>query len=202
MLRNSGLELAEVRAEPRGVVLEPVSPGRFFSDWIQTADKRVDCCPPLFQEQGALERCETLCAELEQEDPHQLKLINLRTPAMHNSWYHNVSGLKRPGRLENPLHLSPEDAERLGIGEGDRVCCRSASGELEARVSVDETLRPGVVAMTHGWGNQQTPGMQVASRHPGVNANRLLPSGPDSFERLSNQAFMTRIPVSLDRIAE
>jgi hypothetical protein len=55
----------------------------------------------------------------------------------------------------------------------------------------------GVVALTHGWGNQRTPGMSLAQRTPGVNANALLPVGPDSFERLSSQAFMTGVPVEL-----
>ncbi len=63
-----------------------------------------------------------------------------------------------------------------------------------------DTLRRGVVALTHGWGNQRTPGMATAKRHPGVNANCLLPSGPGSFEPLSNQAFMTGIPVEVESL--
>jgi hypothetical protein len=43
--------------------------------------------------------------------------------------------------------------------------------------------------------------MQVAKKHAGVNANELLPSGPGSFEKLSNQAFMTGIVVSVDACA-
>jgi hypothetical protein len=55
----------------------------------------------------------------------------------------------------------------------------------------------GVVALAHGWGNQRTPGMRVAQRTPGVNANALLPVGRGSFEPLSSQAFMTGVPVSM-----
>ena len=62
-----------------------------------------------------------------------------------------------------------------GLEEGDRVRCASPWGEVEARVTFDDELMPGVVAMTHGWGNAKTPGMQVASRHPGVNSNLLAP---------------------------
>ena len=39
--------------------------------------------------------------------------------------------------------------------------------------------------------------MRVAQRTPGVNANALLPVGPGSFEPLSNQAFMTGVPVEI-----
>ena len=43
--------------------------------------------------------------------------------------------------------------------------------------------------------------MREARDRPGVNPNVLLPSGPGSFEALSNQAFMTGIPVSVRPVA-
>ena len=80
------------------------------------------------------------------------------------------------------------------------VAVASDYGRIETAVRVDPTLRAGVVAMTHGWGNARTPGMRVAHAHPGVNVNALLPSGPGSYEKLSNQAFMTGVPVSITRL--
>ena len=56
---------------------------------------------------------------------------------------------------------------------------------------------PGVVAMNHGGGQGQTHGMRTAQANPGANCNALLPSGPDSFEPLSNQAHMTGVPVDV-----
>jgi hypothetical protein len=67
-------------------------------------------------------------------------------------------------------------------------------------VGFDDALLPGVVAMSHGWGNAGTNGMQVAQASPGANCNVLLPSGPESFERLSSQAHMTGIPVNVTAI--
>ncbi|MBW2241073.1 MAG: molybdopterin-dependent oxidoreductase [Deltaproteobacteria bacterium] len=199
MMSTRGIDFQEAVATPGGVPLEPLTPGRFFSDWIQTDDQRVDCYPPVFETEDALARCATIFEELEAEGPEVLKLISLRTPYMHNSWYQNLEKLKRPGRLENPLHIHSLDAEARGLTDGDRVLCRNTWGEIEAPIHIDDTLRPGVVAMTHGWGNRATPGMSVAERHPGVNANRLLPSGPGSYEPLSNQAFMTGIPLVVER---
>ena len=63
---------------------------------------------------------------------------------------------------------------------------------------LDAELMRGVVAMAHGWGNAGSTGMAVAARYPGVNPNRLLPTGPGSFEPLSNQAFMTGVPVEVE----
>jgi anaerobic selenocysteine-containing dehydrogenase len=197
MMRSRGIDFEEVRAAERGVVLEGLTPGKFYSDWIQTEDQRVDCCPPVFAEQGALDRCERLFAELSDEPDDQLKLITLRTVHMHNSWYQNVERLKRPGQRENPLCMNPTDAATRGLADGARVHCKSPWGEIEATISCDDTLREGVVAMTHGWGNKKTSGMANAQKHPGVNANALLPSGIDSYEPLSSQAFMTGIPVEI-----
>ncbi|MDJ0786897.1 MAG: molybdopterin-dependent oxidoreductase [Myxococcota bacterium] len=200
MMGSRGIDFDTLRDTPGGIVLDPLTPGRFYDDWIQTEDSRVDCFPKLFVDEGAIERCHHIAAELESEPEGALKLISLRTPDMHNSWYHNVERLKRPGRLANPLHVSPEDAREAGLADGDRVRCKSAAGAVECEIRTDETLMPGVVAMTHGWGNAASEGMRVAKRHPGVNANQLLPSGPGSYEPLSNQAFMTGIPVSIERI--
>ncbi len=196
MLRSRRMSLDTVRSEPRGVILPPAEPGRFFSEWIQTPDRRVDCCPPIFAE--ALERCERIFAELSREEPGRLKLISRREPGMHNSWYHNLAKLKGRRSRSNPLTMNPEDAQARGLTEGQRVVCRSEAGEVETTLALDPALMPGVVALTHGWGQRRTPGMRQAQRHPGVNANAVLPSGPGSFEPLSNQAHMTGIPVVVE----
>ena len=113
---------------------------------------------------------------------------------------HNVPALKRPGRLENRLTVHPEDAAERGLADGQRVRVRNVHGEVEVRLSLDDGLMRGVVALTHGWGHAGAPGMRTASRYPGANANRLLPTGPGSYEPLSNQAFMTGVPVELDAL--
>ncbi len=68
------------------------------------------------------------------------------------------------------------------------------------RVSLDPGLVRGVAALTHGWGHERAPGLRVAAGSPGVNANRLLPTGPGSYEPLSNQAFMTGVPIEVEPV--
>ena len=72
---------------------------------------------------------------------------------------------------------------------------------MEVELKLASDLRPGVVAMTHGWGNSRTPGMRLAQKTAGANANLLLPSGPGSFDPLSNQAHMTGVPVEVEAAA-
>lgn len=199
MMRHVSLTVSALRDAPQQVAVLPnVGPGRLYSDWLQTPDRKVDCCPPLFAE--AIQRAHALFDELSAEDSQQLKLINLRTHYIHNSWFQNLPVLKRAGQQTNTLHMAPEDAERRQLQNGVYVQIASAWGEIEAPVYIDDTLRSGVVAMSHGWGNQRSRGLSVASRFPGNNVNRLLPSGPGSYEKLSNQAFMSGVPVQVRRV--
>ena len=49
--------------------------------------------------------------------------------------------------------MHPDDAQRLGLAAGDVAEVRNDHGAIRAEVSLDANLRPGVVAMTHGFGN-------------------------------------------------
>ncbi|MBA55289.1 MAG: formate dehydrogenase [Pseudomonadales bacterium] len=197
MLGYAGLTLEELKAAPcHSVTLPEIPTGRFYRDWLQTEDKKVDCCPPLFAE--AIEQAHKIFVELRAEPKDQLKLISLRTNYMQNSWYHNVSELKREHQLDNPLHISPQDALQRNLQEGQQVQVFNQWGRIAARIHIDDSLRQGTVAMTHGWGNQRTPGLRIASEYPGTNVNQLLPTGPGSFEKLSNQAHMTGIKVQVE----
>ena len=55
---------------------------------------------------------------------------------------------RSPLRRDEALCLSPEDAERYGVAEGDRVRIASRRGSIEAPVRVDRSLRPGLAFMT------------------------------------------------------
>lgn len=196
MLRSRGTSLDGLRATPHGVRFEDgLETGRFFAEHLQTADRRVDCCPPGFA--AALERAETIYRELEAEGPRRLKLITRRDPFMHNSWYANVPAMKRGDRDRNYLYVHPEDLAERGLVDGAKARVWNEHGAVEVEVRPDADLMRGVAALTHGWGNARTPGMRIAERTPGVNANALLPIGPGSYEELSSQAFMTGIPIEL-----
>lgn len=198
MMSARGHTLAEARALPHGIDFGPHQPGDFFSRHLQTMDHKVDCCPARFTRE--LERTEEIFAELSGRPADVLSLISKRDPFMHNSWFANLPDLKRPGRDRNFVFVHPVDAAQRGIADGARARVTNSHGSIELEVRHDTDLMPGVVAITHGWGNARTPGMRVAHQTPGANANELLPTGPGSFEPLSSQAHMTGIPVRLERI--
>ncbi len=201
MMQGTGHDADAIRALPSGtLVLPDPEPGRFYEDVIQTEDRRVDCHPPLFEIEGAIERMESLflesAATASEADPARFKLITKREPSMHNSWFQNLPKVR--GRHREPrLWLNPADAEALGLAAGDRVRAKNEWGEIEVSIATEAGLLRGVAAMPHGGGNAKTPALLFASEKPGANANALLPSGPGSFEPISCQAFMTGIPIEI-----
>lgn len=194
MLRSRGQSMRALR-EAGVLVFERTRPETFFDEHLPTEDHRVDCCPEGFAE--AIARMDAIFAELAAEPPGQLKLIGKRDAYMLNSWYANLPKLKAQGRDHNPLFMHPDDARPRQIADGDRVRIENRFGAVEARVRLSDQLMPGVVAMTHGWGQGASPGLSVAQRSAGVNCNVLLPSGPGAFEPISNQSHMTGIAVEV-----
>jgi predicted molibdopterin-dependent oxidoreductase YjgC len=59
-----------------------------------------------------------------------------------------TGGYTSPLRREETLDISPEDAERLGVREGDLVRVVSRRGAVEAPVRLALGLRPGLLFMT------------------------------------------------------
>ena len=162
-------------------------------------DKKIDCCPEAFAD--ALYNCETIFHELANEPSDTLKIISLRTNYMHNSWMSNMPQMRKGGHANNPLNIHPEDAIKRGLENGQWVTVYNAFGEIETQILFSEDLRPGVVAMTHGYGHRLAPSLSLASEIPGSNVNRLLPTGIGSFEALSGMSWMNGVSVEIKACA-
>ncbi len=192
-----GLSVEAVRQEPGGtVLLAPTEPGGFLDR--ATPHGTIDGAPEMLA--IARERAAALFDELLAEPPDQLKLITRRTSHTLNSAMQNVRRLKDTGAADNPLYVGPDDAGRLGLHDGDRVRIANRFGEIEAAVRINDTLRAGVVAMTHGFGNAGVTGMAVAAAFPGVNVNALAPHGPGTIDPVSGMSQLTGIPVEVVRV--
>jgi len=59
-----------------------------------------------------------------------------------------TGGYTSPLRKKEALCISPEDAERLGVAEEERVLVSSRRGKVEAPVHIDPTLRLGLAFLT------------------------------------------------------
>ncbi len=59
-----------------------------------------------------------------------------------------TSGYRSPMRRGETLDLSPEDAERLGVNDGELVRVHSRRGSVTVPIRRDRSLRPGLTFMT------------------------------------------------------
>jgi len=103
--------------------------------------------------------------------------------------------LRRGPNVENPLHISEADAAERGIHDGDEVHISNEFGQITARVVIDNDLRPGVVAMSHGYGHRRSFGLTNAREKPGANCNALMPMGKEHVEPLSYMSWISGVPV-------
>ena len=199
-LQVSDRSLDDVRAEPSQTLVLPLPDAdQTFSLGVQLPDNRMDCFPALIAQgvPSSIEQFEQLQQDLNETPENNFKLITLRTNYMVNSWMHNLPALKRDAALNNPLHIHPQDLTLLGLDEGSEVSVSTEFGQVIATVRGDDNLRPGVVAMTHGWGHRNNSRLNVAHNHPGTNVNAILPTGRNSFDPLSNMSHMTGIKVKI-----
>lgn len=200
ILGMKGLTVDTLRAAANNTVeLEQAAPESLFERCLAHPDGKIDCFPRQFVERGLFRRLEAQFDMLTDESPDLLKLISLRTRYMHNSWLTNLARFRHGPNAINPLHMAEADAQARGLHEGDTVRLHNDHGAVEAVVHIDPTLRRGVVAMTHGYGQADNVGLSQASNKPGINCNMVMPVGPGSFEPISHMSMLSAVPVMVDR---
>ena len=176
---------------PHGIDLGPLSPR--LPEVLRTPSGKVELAPePIVADMDRLR------AALARERNGGMVLIGRRQLRSNNSWMHNLPALVK-GKDRCTLHIHPDDAERLGLGDGEMAVVRSAAGSVAAPIEVTEDIMPGVVSIPHGWGHDADGvRMNVASAHAGVNSNVL--ADESQVEPLSGNAVLNGIPVELDRL--
>jgi formate dehydrogenase len=195
-LAETGHSIAMLREADGNVVLLPEARHGGFLRRV-SGGGRFDACPTALRE--TLERAAPIFDDLVRESGDGLKLITRRTHSMLNSGFQNVKVLREMrGAHTNPLYMNPHDALVRGLTEGQTVEVRNAHGELRTSLALDAHLREGVVAMSHGFGNERTSGMPVAQSMPGVNVNALSPTGPGSFDPVGGMGQLTGIRVEVE----
>jgi formate dehydrogenase major subunit len=81
------------------------------------------------------------------DDDYPIRLTTGRRLDSYNTGV-QTAGYRSPLRRGESIDLSPEDAARWRVRDGERVRVVSRRGSVEAPVRVDEGLRPGLAFMT------------------------------------------------------
>ncbi|GGY09534.1 molybdopterin oxidoreductase family protein [Streptomyces djakartensis] len=191
-VRPDGLNLRKLLAHPHGIDLGPLRPR--LPGPLKTRSGKVELLPgPIAADLPRLRAALT-------ERPAGLVLVGRRHLRSNNSWMHNVPALTG-GSNRCTLHIHPEDAERLGVRDGEPVRVKGAGGEVTAPAEVTDAIRRGVVSLPHGWGHDR-PGTRLshAATDPGVNVNQLLDGR--MLDPLSGNAVLNGVPVECAPAAE
>jgi anaerobic selenocysteine-containing dehydrogenase len=191
-VRPDGLTLERLLAHPHGIDLGPLRSR--LPQPLKTRSGRIELLPQPIADD--LPRLRTALDRL----PDGLVLVGRRHLRSNNSWMHNVPALTG-GSNRCTLHIHPEDAERLGVRDGDAVRVKGAGGAVTAPAEVTDGVRPGVVSLPHGWGHDR-PGtrMSHAATDPGVNVNQLLDGS--LLDPLSGNAVLNGVPVEVTGVAQ
>jgi anaerobic selenocysteine-containing dehydrogenase len=105
----------------------------------------------------------------------------------------------RGERVQRAL-IHVDDAADLHISDGDLVRVSSPYGEITVGVTATKDLMAGVIAVPHGWGHKGTGTWRLANRAGGANVNQLTSSEPEDVESLSGMAWLTGVPVRVERV--
>jgi anaerobic selenocysteine-containing dehydrogenase len=183
-----GLSLDLLEQNPHGIDLGPLQPR--LPDVLRTASRKIELAP-----EPIVADLDRLRAAMARERNGGMVLIGRRQLRSNNSWMHNLPALVK-GKESCTLHIHPDDAERLGLADGETARVSSAAGSLEAPVETTEDIMPGVISIPHGWGHGvEGVRMGVASAHAGVNSNVL--ADESMVEPLSGNAVLNGIPVEV-----
>jgi len=130
---------------------------------------------------------------------NELLMITARDRRSTNSSVHNCPSMMK-NRKSNIAGMNPEDAERLGIAQDDRIRVKNKLGQIELPVQVTDNIMEGVIVVPHGWGHNPKAGWKTAAATTGVNSNLLCDD--QVLERPSGHPLMNGIPVQVSRVGK
>ena len=81
------------------------------------------------------------------DDDFPIRLTTGRRLDSYNTGV-QTGGYTSPLRRGESLDISPEDAARLDLADGERVRVTSRRGQVETPIRIDASLRPGLTFMT------------------------------------------------------
>ena len=182
--------LADIKAHPHGAVFE--EPSSVVLPKMEGWEARLELANELMMRDLAslTERGSGDLASWA-GDGYPFRLIGRRLHAHYNSGGMTAPRLQR-AEPTNPAYLHPDDLTDLGVREGEVVRITSARGSILGVAAAEPTLRRGLVAMAHAWGDVEEYDDKV--HEIGGNTGRLADVS-DAFDPYSGQPLMSNIPV-------
>lgn len=158
-----------ILAHPEGLEIARLNPETNLQDHLGWEDKKIRLLPEELV--AEIKRCEETPPETDEKYPFVLA-AGLRTSWTANTIQRDPAWRKGRGP-HCTLHLSPQDAETLGIETGSQISVSTRRGRVELPAEIDKRCQPGHVWIPNGFG-MITPNSDP--KRPvldGVNTNEL-----------------------------
>jgi len=136
------VSIREIASHPAGKIFEEHGSKEVIPA-LEGMDARLHFMPD-----GVAEEFELLANNPGGSPDNGYLLICRRNGHVYNSMCHDFPQAPQ----SNPAWLHPDDIAAEGLKSGQRIRIRSATGEVEARLEEDSTMRRGVLSITHGFG--------------------------------------------------
>lgn len=91
---------------------------------------------------------------------------------------------------QGALRIHPHDAAQLGVSDGGELLCESATGKIRVVAQLDDSIRPGMVTLPHGYGMRYEGSAPI-----GPEVNRL--TGLQHCDALMRTPLHKHVPVRL-----
>lgn len=187
--RPEGLSVEALRTQhPHGIRLAENVDAAASWQRVLLPDQRPNLGHPLIADEIARLRNSPA-----QDAAHPFKLFGRRKLRSMNSWMHNSEELVRSDVPTLLVH--PDDAQALGIADGQTVRVSNPRGSIEVTAEVSADVIPGSVNYPHGWGH--AAGWRHANGLEGANVNLLASDDPKDWEPVSGMCLLDGIRVAL-----
>ena len=192
---KSRLAMSEIRAK-RSTIHEELAIKVVAAD--PDASARFAVAPPDVVEEISVVLTESTGAEVIDgfdATKFPFRLISRRLKHVLNSLGREIPGLARVGTT-NAAYMNPLDMRDLSLSDGELVRITSPSGEVVGVAEGSDTIKRGVISMSHSWGGSIT---DEDVRLHGTPTNRLctVDSGRDP---INGMAIQSAIPIAVTKV--
>jgi anaerobic selenocysteine-containing dehydrogenase len=189
---GSFVPLASIKSHASGAIFDRPPP--LVQPSRRGRDARLNLAPPDVLDELAQCRTATGRQPTVRGDVASHLLVSRRERETMNSFGRDLAGTRKRFP-RNPAWIAPGDAVALGLADGDQVRVVAESDAITAQVRIDGAVRPGVVSMSHGWGD--LPDTTDPLRD-GVSTTRLVTRNV-AVQSINAMPRLSAIPVRLER---
>jgi anaerobic selenocysteine-containing dehydrogenase len=188
---QAGAALKAIIENRQGIRLGRLDPDKNL-DFVVTEDGRINLHDPELLDWLTQVTPESEAEALESDPALPLLMMagwhmdtNANTLMRDPAW--------NKGRRVGCLAVHADDAQALGLGDGDNARLTTKAGQAEVEVEISRLTRPGMVLIPQGFGLDFGDGKKV-----GVNVNALTDAG--HRDRLAGTPHHRRVPCRLEKI--